>query len=111
MASTNKIDEMLLQFTHDLQLTKEQRQVIVVSNFLDSLHFPRYLMDTPYEGISGVKEPKRVERNSTAVPNKLYRSNREQLNIESKVLRQSSQVGGYFGGGCNNFFFSCLEIW
>ena len=41
---------MLLQFTHDLQLTREQRQIITVNNFLDSLNFPRYLVDVPYEG-------------------------------------------------------------
>ena len=42
MATKNKIDEMLLQFTDDLELTKEQRQVITVPTLLESCSHTKY---------------------------------------------------------------------
>jgi hypothetical protein len=49
MAPSNRIDELVLQFTDDIHLTKDQRQSIVVPIHMDSLEADKYKFEKlPY---------------------------------------------------------------
>lgn len=92
MTSPSKIDELLLQFTDDLRFTKEQRQAIIVPVFLETIHTEKYTFEGLSEGVSPkLSELKRSKSHESLVANKLYRSNKDQINLETKVARQTSQ--------------------
>ncbi len=123
MASLNKIDELLLQFTDDIRMTKELRQAIIAPAYLESLHDEKYNFVSGTEGtmeiisfasrkrlliinstndliavgLKNLEGKKKSDRKASAT-NKLYRTNREQLNLESKIIKQTSQSFRQFVG-------------